>query len=880
MPREQTIPQTPIQEALNEQTSEARLFELACGMDAEVRRVAQGNSALAAPFRKVLQLAEQSPTELTPVQLDWLAGKGAFGRQVAANHPATTAATLNRMMQEGYTRLLLAGARGRSVATLVAAAQTDLAALHYLQTDRSVPLLLRTAAKRVSVLPSAAVPTDSADASLNTDADLLAQVRAKLLDRHTPPVLTVEEAKLLTANARLQRLAARHPLLSVPQLLWLDRTHPYGHARETLLRQLERNALEEDTFTEIAADSDAELRAAVARNPALPDLLRAQLREDQDSWVRGAVAENPNATPEDLTRLALDEGQAVVLEHVARHPHTPDAVLLRLVQGADPAVHLEVARNPSTPPEALALLASSHRYATREAVAAHPLTPPETVVALTADPHDRVALVARLRVGHGNEDTLNEALATRRRNVKLAISARTKLPEGVLVRLSQDRSPQVRAQAGLHPDLTELLRGRLLDDPDLSVARVTLATDTTASPEMLDALPRHDARIRRGLSRNPASPADVLNSLSDDALQEVRLSVVLNAAAPEGAIRRRLPEQPLRPVIRQHPLYERVRDELQQREYEEAAAPTASAEALSVLAQSDSAKVRRQVVRHPNTDEATLTLLTQDPSEEIRRTLASRPELPARLQRLLCIDSSLVVRTLLVRREDLDVQAMVDLASRPNEELSLLLSLTRHPQITAEVLARLAQHADADIREVVARHVRLPTTLQVRLASDPQDRVADAVFHNPSCTSEALEVLAVQPRRRLQVAKHPAASASVLERLAFDARYARFLRVRRVVSRLPARARELPPLQRWHEWSARQHSQRAFRDLNLLIAVIQHPAATDQAVRWAMRLEHPGIRAARQERRLRQQESMTNQTESQGNLPDRSTSENGTGENV
>lgn len=870
-----TLP-TPLQEAQVTTTSPERLLILATGLDPAVRQAARHNPRFPRARRGLLERAEQQPQRLDGPQLSVLARLGPFGQELACAHPRTMDDTLTWLVQQGQVVRVLEGQPERKEEWLWMQARRDPTLRDYLCLDASVPIPLQERARslRASLQSGDVHPPpppgvaglaarlkssrwtrrkQEAPATMvdSPRSEQTALLRAKLQNRREVPELNLEEAKLLEEDVRLQRLAARHPLLAVPLLEWLDHLHPHGQARETLLYRLEHHDLEGTTFQAAVQTGDWELRAALARNPALPAALQAQLVQDPDWWVRASVAENPNATPEQLATLALEDDHAVIRENAARHPHTPPGTLLSLAGDGEAAVRLQVARNPSTPPEAMAWLARDEKYATREAVAAHPLTPPDVLQALAGEENERVSLVARLRLSPLTEEGAQEALATRRRNVKLAVASRPQVPLPVLAQLAGDRNPLIRAQVGLSPQLPELVRDALQEDPDPAVQRVALAADPSAPPEALGSLPRHDVRVRQGLSRNGATPAAVLDVLSDDALEDVRLAVVLNPASPEGALQRRLPEQPLRPGIRQHPLYDRVKPKLHHLELQEARDPATPVEALQALIESDAPGVRRQVAFHPHASTDILLRLAQDDQDEVRLGLTQRTTLPEEVQQALVQDKALAVRDRLLRRTDLLPQVMLVLAQKPLEDQQLLLLLAEHPGVTGEVLTALASSPRAEVRARVAGHARTPAEVQRRLASDPEDTVTAEVLHNPTCPPEALAVLARRARYRVRVAEHERTSPQTLEFLAFDTGYARLLRLQKLLKRAPPSVQDHPQVQRWLRGLKRRASERAFKELSVLAAVIKHPAATASAVRFASRLNHPAIFEAREQRHAR-----------------------------
>jgi Leucine rich repeat variant len=81
------------------------------------------------------------------------------------------------------------------------------------------------------------------------------------------------------------------------------------------------------------------------------DLLRLGVTLSPDDYLTARVlTEHAEAPPELLERLA-SHPYAAVRENVARHPHTPAAVLRALAEEAHEPLWFLVACNPSTPPD-------------------------------------------------------------------------------------------------------------------------------------------------------------------------------------------------------------------------------------------------------------------------------------------------------------------------------------------------------------------------------------------------------------------------------------------------------------------------------------------------------------------------------------------------
>jgi hypothetical protein len=105
----------------------------------------------------------------------------------------------------------------------------------------------------------------------------------------------------------------------------------------------------------LAAHPDIAVKARVARNPACPGDVLAQLAAIPADSVQTAVAGNPSTAPETLGRLRLG-ASAAVAQKLAANARTPLGVLRGLARHADVAVRASVAANPAFPPSAAARL--------------------------------------------------------------------------------------------------------------------------------------------------------------------------------------------------------------------------------------------------------------------------------------------------------------------------------------------------------------------------------------------------------------------------------------------------------------------------------------------------------------------------------------------
>ena len=92
--------------------------------------------------------------------------------------------------------------------------------------------------------------------------------------------------------------------------------------------------------------------------------------------------------------------------------------------------------------------------------------------------------------------------------------------------------------------------------------------------------------------------------------------------------------------------------------------------------------------------------------------------------------------------------------------------LSREPQTSAHLLARLARDPDAGIREAVPEHdAAAPATL-ARLTRDPNSLASDTAASHPACPQAILHRLAANPEMAHAVSRNPHCPSRLLDRLA------------------------------------------------------------------------------------------------------------------
>ncbi len=304
-----------------------------------------------------------------------------------------------------------------------------------------------------------------------------------------------------------------------------------------------------DVLERLSANETWTVRQRVAAHPTASTVLLERLSEDADHDVRCAVATNPNVPAQIFARLAADDSSTVrvaVALRVAQEPEllsaleterlawdVDDAVVEALGARADAARHLrDHPRGTPLEPHERALLGEIGTPLALKLVARDAATDAAALRALCANPDWRVR-VAVAEHARSDAETLEVLTDDPDPDVRRALAHNPVTPAPLLRRLARDADMGVVRAALEHPaqdpefkrtarnaTLARLLTGRglsrvvALGSPFLS--RVEFAkTRNLHSPAWLE---------RLALAHNPALPREILETLSKDANQFVRLS--------------------------------------------------------------------------------------------------------------------------------------------------------------------------------------------------------------------------------------------------------------------------------------------------------------------------------------------------------------------
>ena len=513
------------------------------------------------------------------------------------------------------------------------------------------------------------------------------------------------------------------------------------------LIEAESDATRPERLVVLAGDANLQVRRAAAVHPSLPpDTLRALRGLGANADLSVDMPIDSNLSPDTLRTLS--SGGEWARERVAKHPNAPAGLLDGLSNDRADAVRLEVARHPRTEAGTLEPLLTDENPRIRAAAAAHPTAPKELLDLLiragstaglsgvTEPTHDLDASELQRLIGGG-------PWARR----VAASHPQTSLDD--LVLLAQDQTWWVRAAVAQHPKApTEALEYlQYLDVPEVQAA---LASHPKAAPAILARLSGEDhATIRAAVAGNPNTPPEALARLLGDGAMPIRVAAAANPATPPDTVTT-------------------MRRAGSSEDLSTFAPPDETLDAATLNAMSRGGDWARQLAaRHSNTPPDALTRLAVDGHFFVRETVARRDDLPA------------AIRDLLTRAGSSDdFQDFIAPESMTDDELSRISGLgpwgrrlsARHPSAETDLLTRLANDSDWQVRRTIARHPGTGRDTLIGLAQDAAADVRWSVLKHPAPPAEALALLASDEHApiRLAIAADERTPRGIVERLKMD----------------------------------------------------------------------------------------------------------------
>jgi hypothetical protein len=511
-------------------------------------------------------------------------------------------------------------------------------------------------------------------------------------------------------------------------------------------------SLSEAQARRLAVDTDSDVRAALAGNPMIPTVVAALLDQDRETKVRSQLPDRADALTPAMFGDLCSFGASGQLT-VALHPECPVVRLAELARTEDWRVREACANHQRALPGVLEVLSKDNDDDVRRAVARNPNTPAVcrerlaadgnwTVRAAVAETTDRVTTIEVL--SNDDESSVRAALLrnpctparlvsaiARSDDVLVAreVARNTRIDESLLLEIARIDDDTVREAVAVRQDRPVGLIARLLDQrADLAPLAERLLDSRqrvgpTADSSRADSIDRADVAELFAHAPWMRSILIDVDALPFDLLE-------FAAQAPEWTARQKVARSLSAPLA-----------------------------ILAALADDSDHDVRAAVAANPNTSHDVVERLAADANALVRLTVAQRPDVSGALIEQLAVDGDDGVRTFALdhplcpptlrqRRFALDnalpmeAEWFDDLVDTDGD---VPLSVAKHPDAPADLLARLASNQSWRIREAVGGHPNTPTETLGVLAADSDRDVRRAVAGNPSLDQAMRGQLVVDP---------------------------------------------------------------------------------------------------------------------------------------
>ncbi|MEH1991268.1 variant leucine-rich repeat-containing protein [Nostoc sp.] len=305
---------------------------------------------------------------------------------------------------------------------------------------------------------------------------------------------------------------------------------------------------------------------------------------------------------------------------------------------------------------------------------------------------------------------------------RLQVAESPETPSAVLEQLAGDLELPVRLAVKFNPSspppLIELVEGQY-----------AVASDWNTDSEQLAILGQSRwAWVRLAVAQNPSATAETLMQLAGDAVYKIQLAVAKNPETPPDvlAVLEEHQDKTIQAAVAEH--------------------PNATEEILHQLF-----PTQQQLLKKRKNLPATILerffneLTTNQPiwkNKELRYFLLKQPNTPTRfLAELANIDLEAL------RAEKLEQAGSTPGISEKwvQDEIGFLTDVAEHPQVSVEILERLAQYPNSHVKLAVAQNSQTPEQLKLRILSElilyAEDNIKVEIAKNPETPVYVLEAI-------------------------------------------------------------------------------------------------------------------------------------------
>lgn len=574
---------------------------------------------------------------------------------------------------------------------------------------------------------------------------------------------------------------------------------------------------------ELSKDDDRHSKVlALAQNPSTPLSLLNQLVGDNNQPVREAAAQNPKTPFASLQQFQLQLG---TVEHphtdsdtlrelavsqwahirlgVAGHVNTPQDALDKLAQDQDPLVRMAVALNINTPVSALEKLVTDRDPWLRKAVGCHPNASANLLIQLAEDAEDHHAREAVALNPNSPTSLLEELAKDSGYLVSIGLAQNPNTPVRILKQLGQYPNGEVQRRAefalfglarnpntpiSILEQLEQYSNSQVQTFASSNLERIATSPQTDSETLRMLAISQ-SVQIRYSVAGNQNTPVDVLEQFAQDKDPHIRLVTLLNINF-SGKASKQLAIDASTNLIEELKKKPNVLMYMAQ-------ATNTPVFILEQLTQYPDVQVQRcaEITLHRvKVQKNWLANYTQATPPNILKSLVSeiptRMGIPENMRRaFFCLTEPPITdnpellsqmaespnkrtRYLVAMNPATPISALQHIAFKDEQwtQKTAMKTLTQNSKTPGEVLQQLVKKADRQVGVAIALHPNTPVAALEELVNTTDWRVHSVVAKNPKTSVTALEKLAREDNWKVRevVAQNYNTPAIALEELLQD----------------------------------------------------------------------------------------------------------------
>ncbi|MCJ8280136.1 MAG: hypothetical protein MJK14_09540 [Rivularia sp. ALOHA_DT_140] len=278
--------------------------------------------------------------------------------------------------------------------------------------------------------------------------------------------------------------------------------------------------------------------------------------ERQGNYTCEAIRKNYQIPPEVLKKLAQTNSRCIT--YIAKHPNTPEELLLEFSQSTDKRLRQEVAKNINLPINILEILANDEDFWVRGEISRNPLTPisllfkqlareivagkyiayqisskvyncpeVENILDILAEESTSSLETILQRLIRDGGDTAHYFLARR-----------FDLPADLLAQIAQSDEFKIREAVAQNPNASSTTLEQLAQAPELKL-RITVAQNPNTPIYILDKLAKDEnSLVRMQIASRTSLSLETLIELASDEKSEVRKKAFQNPNLPKEVVER------------------------------------------------------------------------------------------------------------------------------------------------------------------------------------------------------------------------------------------------------------------------------------------------------------------------------------------------------